>query len=144
MLAPPLPFPLQAPTSPPLPDSRGNSSQRAPTTPVQVTPWMAGIRLTLSHPARAPQRLRILGSSQARGEGLELCGSLDQGPWLGELTWLVSRPWSASASAFQSETLSQSVVPAMCQGGSSSGDKAVSKTVGVLPGGSRSSMGDRH
>lgn len=45
------------------------------------------------------------------------CGSMEQGPWLGELTWLVSSFWSASAFAFQSETLSRSVVPAMCQGG---------------------------
>lgn len=71
----------------------------------------------------------MLGS-QARGR-LGLCGRLEQGPWLGELTWLVSSPWSASASAFQSETLSQSVVPAMCQGRvPSSGDKAAEQDSG--------------
>lgn len=64
-----LPPPGSHLSSPSSPDSRGNSSQRAPTTLVQVTLWMTGIRLSLSHPARAPQRLRILGS-QARGEGL--------------------------------------------------------------------------
>lgn len=68
-------------------------------------------------PCQSSPEAENTGELPGQRRRLGLCGSLDQGPWLGELTWLVSSPWSASASAFQSETLSQSVVPAMCQGG---------------------------
>lgn len=69
------------------------------------------MQLTHSDPTRAPWRLR---APEEEAWDMQQPGA---GAWLGEQTRLVSSPQGASASAFQSETLSQAVVPAMCQAG---------------------------
>lgn len=113
MTAPPVPLPFQVPTSPPPP-----GSQRQPQPEGTHHPSLGGSlydweQLTLPphHCSLEAENTRLPGQRR-----LGLCGSGEQGPGLGELTWLVSSPSGASASAFQSETLSQSV-PVMSQGG---------------------------